>query len=473
MPTIPIPFAAQAYQLRSVQFAAQRCINLRLEQGPPGAKVPVALVGIPGLTTYAEVGNGPIRGMIELSSFVIVVSGTEVYRLSVNGDTLLLGSITGTQPVKMASNGTQVIILAGTGAGDGYIATTTTLTLITDVDFLGGSDVDFIDGYFVLSVADSNEFYISEQYDGFSYDPLNFARAEGAPDNIVGLIVDHREIWFAGEMTTEVWYNAGDPDFPFERASGTFLQRGTAARDSLVRLDNTLFFVGDDGIVYQAQGYNPVRISTDAIEQRIAESISAGDLIAFGYSLEGHAQYVLKKPGEWTFVYDAATKLWHERQSASRDDYKVSTFVRAFDRYLLGDDNTGKIYFLDNSRFGQEDNSADSTVDTVVSTMAAPPLWANAQVASLNSLVVDFERGVGITTGQGSDPEVMLRYSDDGGFTWSSEKWRKLGKKGEYKTRSRWNRLGSFRQRVLELSISDPVQRTIMGAYAEVEGGRL
>lgn len=473
MATIPIPFAAQAYQLKSVQFAAQRCVNLRLEQGPPGAKTPVALVGIPSLTTYAEVGSGPIRGLIGLGGFVIVVSGTEVYRLSVNGDTLLLGSITGTQPVKMASNGTQVIILAGTAATDGYIATTTALTLITDPDFLGGSDVDFIDGYFVLSVADSNEFYISEQYDGFNYDPLNFARAEGAPDDIVGLIVDHREIWFFGEQTTEVWYNSGDPDFPFERASGTFLQRGSAARDSLVRLDNTLFFVGDDGIVYQAQGYNPIRVSTDAIEQKIRETISAGDLIAFGYSLEGHAQYVLKKPGRWTFVYDAATRLWHERQSMDRDDYKVETFVAAFDRLLVGDDGSGKIYFLDSDRFGQEDNSFTSAVDTVTSIMAAPPLWANAQVASLNSLVIDFERGVGITTGQGSDPEVMLRYSDDGGQTWSSEKWRKLGKKGEYMTRSRWNRLGSFRQRVLEVSISDPVQRTVMGAYAEVEGGRL
>ena len=132
MATIPIAFASQAYQLNSVQFAAQRCINLRLEQGPPGAKVPVAMVGIPSLTTYAEVGTGPIRGLIELGGFVIVVSGVEVYRLSTNGDTLLLGEITGTQPVKLASNGTQVLILAGSASNNGYIATTTTLTLITD-----------------------------------------------------------------------------------------------------------------------------------------------------------------------------------------------------------------------------------------------------------------------------------------------------------------------------------------------------
>lgn len=473
MATIEIPFASQAYQVESVQFAAQRCVNLYLERGPSGGKVPVALKGTPGLTTYAEVGNGPIRGMILLEDFVIVVSGVEVYRLAVNGDTLLLGEITGSQPVKMASNGEQVLILAGTGTSDGYIATTTDLTQITDEDFLGGSDVDFIDGYFVLSVPDSDEFYISALYDGFTYDPLDFARAEGAPDNIVGLVVDHREIWFGGQETTEVWYNSGNADFPFERTSGTFLQRGLGARDSFVRLDNTLFWVGDDGIVYRAQGYNPARISTDAIEQQIASTISAGDLIAFGYSLEGHAQYVLKKPDQWTFVYDAATGLWHERESARRNDYKVSTFVSAFDRLLVGDDGSGKIYFLDPSRFGREDASFGSDVDTMVAIMAAPPLWANAMIASLNALVVDFQHGVGLTTGQGSDPQVMLRYSKDGGHTWSNEKWRDLGKKGEYGRRARWNRFGDFRQMVLELSISDPVRRTIMGAYAEVEGGRL
>ena len=473
MATIPIPFAAQAYQLDSVQFAAQRCVNLFLEQGPPGGKVPVALFGTPGLTTYATVGSGPIRGMIKLGGFVIVVSGVEVYRLSVNGDTLLLGTITGSQPVKMASNGDQVLILAGTGASDGYIATTTTLTQITDVDFVGGSDCDFIDGFFVISRADSNEFYISELYDGFNYDPLNFARAEGAPDNIRSLIVDHREIWLLGDETTEVWYNAGNPDFPFERASGTFLQRGCAARDSSVRLDNSLFWVGDDGIVYRANGYNPVRVSTHAIEQQINETISAGDLIAFGYSLEGHAQYVLKKPNQWTFVYDSATQLWHERCSCDQPDYKVSTFVSAFDRLLVGDDLSGKIYRLDVDRQGREDESVGSGVGTVIATMAAPPLWANAMVASVNSLVIDFEHGVGITTGQGSDPVVMLRHSKDGGHTWSSEKWRNLGKIGEYRQRARWNRFGRFRQMVLEISISDPVKRTVMGAYAEVEGGRL
>lgn len=693
--TTPIPFATQAYQLDAVQFAAQRCVNLLPEIGPPGAKTPIILQGTPGLTTYATVGNGPIRGLIEMQGFVFVVSGDELFKLSFNGDTELLGNIPGRSIVKMADNGDQVIILAGTGTSDGFIATVDDLTPITDPDFLGGSDVDFIDGYFVISRPETNEFYISALYNGLEYDPLDFARAEGSPDNIVGLVVDHREIWLLGAETTEVWYNAGNADFPFERASGTFIERGTGARDSISQVDNTIMWVGDDRIVYRADGYSPTRISTHAIEQKINDSIGTGDLVSFGYSQEGHAQYVLKKPGEWTFVYDSATQLWHERCSCEREDYKVSTYVAAFDRLLVGDDRDGTIYFLDTARPGTEDDG------TVVSRMAAPPLFANAEEASLNALVVDIERGVGndgpffqtsrpdlvempgygrvrlqgqsstasatvsnvtvpdldksvsvlgvvaitmaatpvsattatfngqaMTRGEnasGSDganvivieyfslgepsgsgdvvvnydgtasdsiigvlfvtdldldkeeifskasasgvpsvstsyvpdhpkglavtifgggtkggdvkatkaghklegqltqnsalvgaigtqftqdtdskevgyeradasnydilalsapfsaatdkftrsPQIMLRYSNNAGLTWSNEKWRAMGKVGEYQRRVRWNRLGRFRQRVLELTITDPVDRYIMGAYVKIERGGL
>ena len=696
--TVPIPFATQAYQLKQVQFAAQRCINLFPELGPPGAKVPLALIGTPGLTTYADSGNGgPIRGLIKMQEFVFVVSGSQLFRLYVNGDTFFLGELPGTGLVKLASNGDQILILTGTSASDGFIATTTTLEQITDEDFLGGSDCDFIDGYFVISRPETNEFYISALYNGLEYDPLDFARAEGAPDDIIGLVVDHREIWLMCERTTEVWYNSGNEDFPFERASGTFIERGLAARDSIAKIDNTIMWLGNDRIVYRADGYSPRRISQHAIEQKINETIGTGDIVAFGYSQNGHSQYVLKKPNEWTFVYDSATQLWHERISYRRDDYKVSTYVSAFNRLLVGDDKVGKIYYIDDQRPNREDD------ETVVSRMAAPPLFANEEEAILNALVVDFERGVGqntdpsmfetqdnlvvlndgervaearasntnfieipsfeipledvseavllifagvrSTTGaktvtscrygdqdvpgvgplvteisgdqaqitamyywenppikegtievkwsanctnlgihamvvdkvslplainditdtfQGSaqdeviqnisvqakpsflvsfgnfrsgreiltygdhsrvryspgtnysmstssnysvedgsktlrwvaedppftrwagitvrlasklvsvrDPIVFLRYSDDGGLTWSSEKWRSLGKVGKYRKRARWNRMGRFRQRVLELSIADPVQRTIMGAYARLERGSL
>jgi hypothetical protein len=66
-----------------------------------------------------------------------------------------------------------------------------------------------------------------------------------------------------------------------------------------------------------------------------------------------------------------------------------------------------------------------------------------------------------------TDPRVMLRWSDDGGHTWSNEHWASMGKIGEYGKRVIWRRLGmttKLRDRVYEISGSDPVKIAIMGA---------
>ena len=88
-------------------------------------------------------------------------------------------------------------------------------------------------------------------------------------------------------------------------------------------------------------------------------------------------------------------------------------------------------------------------------------------------LYLDFATGVGLTTGQGSDPQVMLRWSDDGGDTWSNEHWRSLGKTGAKKTRVHWNRLGQFgdKGRIFELTKSDPVEFSLLGAHADLNPG--
>lgn len=462
-----IRFASQAYKVDSLPLAAQRCVNWYPEIAPPGAKTPLALLATPGLTLHATVGDGPIRGMIEMAGDLYVVSGPELYKIEANGDQTNLGAMPGTSFVQMAHNGTQVLILAGTGSSDGFIATATTLANISDVDFLGSSDVCFIDGYFVLTVAGDDQFFISAQNDGTDYDALDFATAEGQPDPIVGCASDHREIWLLGAKTIEVWYNSGNADFPFERQSGAYNERGLAAKRSIVQLDNSLFWVGNDRIVYTTEGYAPLRVSDHALEFMMSESDGVEDLQAFGYSQRGHPFYVLKKPNEWTFAYDVSTGRWHERVSNGRPDYRVSTYAEAFNRHLVGDDTSGKVYFLDPDNPGQEDGA------TVTAIAAAPPLWNEAENAFMNNLVIDMEGGVGLTTGQGSDPQVMLRWSDDGGHTWSNEHWRKIGKKGEYNARARWDRMGMFRQRILELSISDPVRRTVLGAYSQIDRGRL
>lgn len=469
-----IPFASQSYRSESLPLSAQRCVNLYPEIMPGNAKVLVALFGTPGLKLHATLGNGPIRGMIRMdcgcapgAGRLYVVSGTSLFRLDSNGDNINMGTIPGTGLVRMATNGTQIAILAGAASDDLYIATVSTLTQVSDTDFPGATSVAFIDGYFLFTSTNSGQFFISGSYDGTTFDALDFATAEGDPDNLVAAVVDHREVWLYGAKTIEIWYNSGAADFPFERVSGAFIERGTVSAACISKLDNSLFWVGDDRVIYRADGYRNVRISTHAIENKLSEYVGLGDLVSFSYTQNGHAFYVLKKPGEFTFVYDVATGLWHERESHNRDDYRVSTYEAAFNYLLVGDDANGNIYRLD-PHFYTENG------ETFISRGAAPPLWAEGETAIANSLVIGIEPGVGLTTGQGSDPQIMLRWSDDGGFNWSNEKWRSIGPKGKYKQRARWDRMGQFRHRVYEFAISDPVKRVVDAiAIADIEGGRL
>lgn len=463
-----IPFAEMSYQAESLPLSAQRLVNMYAEVTPTRAKSRIALFGVPALVLHQTVGNGPIRGKIKMNGKLFVVSAQALWRVESNGTATNIGVVLGTGLVQMEHNGTQIAILTGTESDDLYIGTQTSVMQVTDEDYPGATSVAFLDGYFLFTRTGTGQFFISGSYDGTAFDSLEFATAEGQPDDLVRVIVDHREAWLLGEESTEVWYNSGNADFPFERASAANIERGCIAKRSAVNLDNTIFWVGDDRIAYRADGYTPRRISTHAIETLLENFAGLGDLVAFAYTQGGHAFYVLKKPGAFTLVYDVATGRWHERESHNRLDYRVSTYAQAFDLHLVGDDVSGNIYRLDRKAYSGENG------ETVIAKASSPPIWAEAETAIMNNLIIDMEGGVGLTSGQGSDPQIMLRWSDDGGKTWGNEKWRCLGKKGEHQRRAKWDRLGQFRgPRVLEIAISDPVRKVVLGAYSQIERGRL
>ena len=164
---------------------------------------------------------------------------------------------------------------------------------ITDPDFAGAVTVGYIDGYFVFNQPDSQIIWVTSLLDGTSIDPLEFASAEGSPDGLVSLIVDHREVWLFGTNSVEVWYDAGLTDFPLTRIQGAYNEIGCAAAYSVAKLDNGLFWLGSDargrGIVYRANGYTGQRISTHAVEFAIQSYNDISDAIAYTYQQEGHA----------------------------------------------------------------------------------------------------------------------------------------------------------------------------------------
>jgi hypothetical protein len=470
------PILGSSYVARSINAADNRMVNLFPEIVPEGGKEPGFLNRAPGLKFQQTIGTGPIRALWAHQtngSDFYVVSGTEFYKVTgLTATPTKLGDVNGTGPVSIADNGTQ-IFLACNPDGFIYNEVTNVFAQITDPDFPGAVTVGYLDGYFVFNEPNSQKIWVTELLDGTSVDPLDFASAEGSPDGLVAVNVDHREAWLFGTDSIEVWYNAGQTDFPLTRIQGAFNEIGCVAAFSIAKLDNGLFWLGTDargqGIVYRANGYTGVRVSTHAIEYAIAQYGNISDAVAYTYQQEGHAFYVLTFPSaNATWVYDVATQAWHERAG-------WNTATGQFTRHrsncqcnfggntVVGDYESGNIYTLDLDVYA--DNGGIQK--WLRSWRALPTGQNNLKRTAQHSLQLDCESGTGLITGQGSDPEIMLRFSDDGGHTWSNEHLSKMGKIGEYYRRVFWRRLGmtlKLRDRVYEVSMTDPVKTAIMGA---------
>ena len=494
----------QSYVARSINAADNRCVNLFPEVVTEGGKEAAYLNRAPGLSLLATVGTGPIRGLWSFGYFTYVASGSELYSVDSNWTPLLLGTISGTGPVSMSDNGTQLFI-ACNPKGYIYNSFTTVFAQITDPDFQGAVTVAFLDGYFVFNQPNSQKLWITSLYDGSSIDPLAFASAEGSPDNLIALIVDHREAWLFGTNSIEVWYDAGLPDFPLTRIQGAFNEIGCAAAYSVAKLDNGVFWLGADargrGVVYRSQGYSGVRISTHAIEFAIQGYGVISDAIGYTYQQEGHPFYVLVFPtANATWVYDVATGAWHERAGFSNGQFirhRSNCYTTFNNTSIVGDYENGKIYSLSLDVY----DDAGSIQKWLRSWRALPAGQNNLKRTSQHSLQLDCETGTNytvdetvivdimaddgyylvtessefligeITETQPGNPQVMLRWSDDAGHNWSNEHWVNMGQYGAYGTRAIWRRLGmttKLRDRVYEVSGTDAVKIAIMGAELEV-----
>jgi hypothetical protein len=502
------PILGSAYVARSINAADNRMVNLFPEIVPEAGKEPAFLNRAPGLRLLTTAGDGPVRGLWTYGGVAYIVSGDKLYSMAGFGTPVVIGTVSGTGPVSMVDNGTQLFIACG---GPSYIYNNSTGAFgpITDPDFPGALTVGYLDGYFVFIEPNSQKVWVTTLLDGTSIDPLDFASAEGSPDNLVSMIVDHREAWLFGTNSVEVYYDAGNADFPLQRIQGAYNEIGCAATFSVAKLDNGLFWLGADargqGIVYRSQGYSGQRISTHAIEYAIAQYGNISDAIAYTYQQEGHSFYVLTFPSaNATWVYDVSTQAWHERaafDNGSFTRHRSNCQMAYNSEVVVGDYANGNLYAFDLDVYA--DNG--SVQKWLRSWRALATGQNNLNRTAHHSLQLDCESGVGLSGPEysdptylitesglflitesgdflisyegsatvGVDPKAMLRWSDDGGHTWSNEHWSPMGKIGVYQHRVFWRRLGmtlKLRDRVYEVSGTDPVKIAIMGAELHLSG---
>ena len=426
----------------------QRLVNCHQVALEPPGDVKFTYESIPGLTVFATL-SGEARGAIETNDRVFVVFGSNFCELMASGSFVVKGSLsTSSGPVSMAYGLSQVVLVDG---DFGYVfrLDTNVLGAITSDAFYGSPVVKFIDNVFLFIRPDTQQFYISAINDASSLDALDFASAESQPDNLITLEVDHSEIYLFGQYTTEIWFNAGLADFPFQRSQGSGMEVGCMAAHSVRQIDNSIFWLGRDksgaGIIYRAVGHQPQRISNHDVERDLQASDSSA-AVAYVYQDKGLTFYCINAPGmKSTWCYEVSSGRWHERcELDSQGFFKAlrSRFaVFAFGKHLQGADD-GCLYLLDSNAYKLGN-------DPLVREITTPRLISKSdQRTFFRSFWVRMTTG---QSAQGEDPEVELSWTDDAGKTWCDPKRRSVGKIGEVFAFVRWLRVGASFDRAWKL----------------------
>lgn len=451
MVSMPLPIGTYRYADPSV--SSRRLLNCTAETVPQG-KSQVMVKRMPGIDIRATAGTKN-RGGHVFKGDLYTVSGQNLFKTTKAGVVSTIGDIPGSERVSIADNGFEMVIVA---APKGYQSDGTTVSEIKDSFFLAGgaSDVDFIDGFFVFTRPDTDILFNSG-LNAVTFNPLDFVNIDGSPDNLLGVIVDHRELFLAGEDSCELWFDAGNPvGSPFSRSPSGYLEIGCASGETLAKIDNTVFWLADDNTVRRLVGNNPTVVSNPGISDLIKKQ-DTSRAFGFAYTFEEKFYYVLTFDS-LTLEYDIAGGEWHERASRNKD-FWVPVDIIKFDGLAVLNSTTGQIGKL---------NSATKTEfgETQLVQWTYQPIYLEGKRVAHDRLELNMSVGRGTTSGQGSSPEIILFISDDA-TNFTEYQRRSLGALGKRKTRVFWTGLGSSYNRVYQCQMSDPVDTFLMDTNIE------
>jgi hypothetical protein len=476
MPRVNLNLFGGFYENQSTPLSSQNCINWIPQLAEGEGLSQGAFITPKSLVQFGITGSAVNRGVIVMGGVPYVVNGTALYSFDSAGAYTNHGAISGSGRVSMASNGTKLAIVVPGGNGYEYNADTTTLTQITDGDYITSDSVVFKDGYYVFTASDGSKFFNSALNDPLTFDALDFGTAEINPDKIITAHVNHNELFILGEETIEVFQNIGGSGFPFQRIQGANIQKGCYAKFSPVEFDNTFMFVGgglnEKAAIWRVvSSQSAVKVSTDAIDHAIQKFTDDEIANAFSYTWTVNGQFIVAFTFESdtindvTFCYNGTSQKWFQMQTGlSPNKWRVSGMMQAYGKILCTDTEDGRIGYLDDvyTEYGETIHQERTTQPYMID--GRPQFWSE------NELFM--ESGVGLTSGQGSDPQIRMSYSDDGGRTFSAEKPRSFGKIGEYGKRIVWRRLGRVPfNRVVRFINTDPVKANILRLTGKMEEG--
>ena len=464
---VPVNLTGGTYKHKSLPVSAQVTRNFwPQKQSDAKSASENILTSFPGLKSFGSQAGGLDRGMFEHLGILYKVTGNTLYTVSSNGTHTSRGTIPDTGRCRFAPLGDSVIIVTG---GKPYICDGSTVTLISDSDLESPNAAGSLNNQIIFD-GDGGRFVVSNAGDATTINGLNYATAESNADNIIRPYIFNQTLLLFGDKTIEPWWNTGTGNPPFERVDTGIINVGLGALDSVSNNDTVVYFFGDDDQVYVLQGYNAGVISTEPMAREFAGYTTTEDAIGWCFTFGGYNFYLLTFPTEdKSWIYQEGGEFFELSSGTSGGRWIANSYAYCFRKHLIADHRNGNIYELNDTTYTENGAAIVRTRDSAP--IHGGLLKAPGKRLEMNRFEILLESGTGLISGQGSDPVIMLSFSDDGGRTFSTEMWGTTGQIGEYQFKVEWFALGSFDSRILRIRTSDPVNYTIFSGAADIEIG--
>lgn len=425
---------------------------------------------LPGCTEIRGLYSGEFWGAYPRAAYNYAVArgpanNSLVFTVGIDGSYAQVGEFFSsyTGPVWITNNGTQLLIVDGV-LGYVYTPALNTFTQITDPNFVSALTCDYQDGYGLFTRPGSGQWFFSSLFDFTTFDSLDFYTKETRPDNLTAIKSFMKEVWLLGEKSAEIWYNAGGDNSSaqnptFAPNAGGLIEYGLGAPASLQVYDGeSLVWLSDNTQLVRAAGYIARVISNQLFDREVKTYRQFKDAISFSFRQDGHTFYQLTFPTAGvTWVLDATTKLFHKRSSYSGygwGRHRANCYAYLQGRHWVGDYENGTIYEMSPDFYDDDGHN-------IRRVLYAKELDNGLDRVYFPSVQVITEAGVGLE--DGSDPQVMLDFTEDGGKTWSREAWRSAGTVGKGRRVVQWAQQGSGFKRMNRLTFTDPVLWRVLG----------
>lgn len=465
------PVALFGEGVRSISdiVTRQRRVNCFYIQRKDSDRSDVVVLGSPGSFVAFTLQDSPIRGYHVAGTSLYVVAGVTLYEINIGGVVTARGNIpTATQFVSMADNGVDLTIVDG---ARGYVMNLTTKVLngIMDINFpYGCTSIAYINERYIVETPNSRIFTCSAQLDGLTWTPYLFATKEDYSDNIDAVdVINGLIIVWGANKSIEFWQDIGLFPLPYQKVVGATQTWGLAAKYSRVILDGMMHFLGqgpDGGVqVMKLQGVTPVRISTDDVDDAMRKFTVYSDAVSLTYTVNGHSFLQMTFPSaNRSFLFDSHTGVWSETQTGLgvTGRHYGHLGVSFNSKNYFSDTTTGNVYQFDLDTY--TDNGTQ-----ILREICTRHVRNAGNELSLQDLYLDMEVGVGNV--DAPNPQVSVSVSKDGGKNFGPEKIRSLGAIGQYTKRIYFSRLGSGKDFVFKIRMTDPVKFVLASGSATVE----